>query len=181
VPPPAGEGDAGPADDGPAAARRAERRRGLAAAGEALLREVGPTVHAFVLRAREDPSLGLTDELSDVDVADHLATLVTDVANSLSVMGGATGEPGDLLADGKRIQRLIGELHGAQRHRMGWTEAQLEREEDVVREVCGQTLHRALADDERALSSARSALERLLDERSRACLAGFRGSVGEAG
>jgi signal transduction histidine kinase len=175
------DGRSGGDADAPAEARRADRRRGLGAAGEALLRELGVTVEEFVRRARADRSLALADELSDVDVADHLATLVTDVANSLAVMGGASDEPGDLLADGKRIQRLIGELHGGQRHRMGWTEAQLIREVDVVREVCGETLDRALGGDERALSAARSALEGLLDERTRACLGGFRGSVGEAG
>ena len=183
---PAGMPGAATEDDGgetapTAETHRADSRRGLAAAGETLLREMGPTIETFVRRARSDPSLRLGPEMSDVDVADHLATLLTDVANSLVVLAGASGEPSELLADGSRIQRLIGELHGAQRHRLGWTEAQLVREVAVVREVCDETLDRTLADDEHALSAARSALERLLDERTRACLSGFRGSASETG
>lgn len=161
--------------------RRAAARRGLAAAGEALLHGMGFTVGEFVRRARAEASLGFTDELTDVDVADHLGTLMTDVANSLAVLAGASGEPSELLADGARIQRVIGELHGAQRQRLGWTEAQLMREVELVREVCMEALGRALALDERGLQTAISAVERLLEERTRACLSGFRGSAGEAG
>jgi len=152
--------------------------RGLAAAGEALLQHVGPTVNEFVRRARAEPALGFTAEMSDVDVADHLGTLVIDVANSLSILGSTGGEPNELLADGSRIQRLIGELHGAQRQRLGWVEAQLVREMDLVREVCLSALGEALAGDEHAGRAAALALERLLDERARACMSGFRGAVG---
>jgi signal transduction histidine kinase len=147
--------------------------RGLARAGEALLRQVAPTVDAFVHRARADESLGFTDEMTDVDVADHLGTLIIDVANSLTILAGESGEPSELLADGSRIQRLVGELHGAQRHRLGWSEAQLLHEVELVREVCVSTLLRAVG-EERARSAAVSALERLLDERTRACVSGFR-------
>ena len=157
--------------------RRAARQRGLGVAGEALLREVERTVMTFVQRARSEPELGLAAEMSDMDVADHLGTLVTDVANSLSVLASANGDAPDLLADGSRIQRLIGELHGAQRHRLGWNEEQLVREVGLVREVMTETLDRALGTDDEALHAAQTALERLVDERTRACLTGYRAAA----
>ncbi|HEU4880950.1 MAG TPA: GAF domain-containing sensor histidine kinase [Longimicrobium sp.] len=160
--------------------RRASAGRGLKTAGESLMRLVEETVHEFVRRARADAALGFTDEMSDVDVADHLGTLVIDVANSLTVLAGNGGEPNALLTDGSRIQRLIGELHGAQRQRLGWSEAQLDREVKLVRDVCLKALDESLGDDAHAREVAVSALERLLDERARACVSGFRGSVAAA-
>ncbi|HST60162.1 MAG TPA: ATP-binding protein [Longimicrobium sp.] len=169
----------------PIAAERADGRaaagRGLATAGELLLREVAPTVDEFVRRARADEALAVTDAMTDVDVADHLGTLVVDVANSLRVLASESGDASELLADGSRIQRVIGELHGAQRQRIGWSEAQLVREASLVREVFLSTLGQALVGDERAAAAATSALERLLDERNRAVLSGFRASAGGAG
>ncbi|WP_420130492.1 GAF domain-containing sensor histidine kinase [Longimicrobium sp.] len=169
-----------PSEDGPRHAaneiRRASAGRGLKSASESLMRRVEETVDEFVRRARTDEALEFTDDMSDVDVADHLGTLVIDVANSLAVLAGNGGEPSSLLADGSRIQRVIGELHGAQRQRLGWTEAQLVREVDLVRDVCLTALGQSLAGDQQAREAAVSALERLLDERTRACLSGFRGS-----
>lgn len=164
------------ADRAGGAARREAAGRGLTAAGESLMRQVSPTVAEFVRRARADESLGFTDQMSDVDVADHLGTLVIDVANSLAILAGAGGEPSELLADGSRIQRLIGELHGAQRQRLGWSEAQLLHEVELVRDVCLTALNQSLGDDENAREEAVGALKRLLDERTRACLSGFRGA-----
>jgi signal transduction histidine kinase len=167
-------GDTVPSDEERDAARAGTGRE-LAAAAEGLLHQVAPTVDEFVRRARADPALGFTAEMSNVDVADHLGTLLIDVANSLAILAGTHGEPSDLLADGSRIQRLIGELHGAQRQRLGWTEGQLLHEVELVREVCVASLGQALG-DEHTRHAAISALERLLDERSRACLSGFRAS-----
>ncbi|HEX6040136.1 GAF domain-containing sensor histidine kinase, partial [Longimicrobium sp.] len=181
VPPAEGARGVEPAESRGGESARQAAGRGLARAGEGLLRQVAPTVDEFVRRARAEPALRITDEMSDVDVADHLGTLVIDVANSLAILAGASGEPSELLADGSRIQRVIGELHGAQRHRMGWTEAQLLCETTLVREVCLATLGRSLAADARAREAAVSALERLLDERTRACLSGFRSAAGAAG
>ena len=161
--------------------RQGEREaagRGLSAAAETLLREIGPTVDEFVRRARAEPELAFTNEMTNVDVADHLGTLLIDVANSLAILAGASGEASELLADGSRIQRVIGELHGAQRQRLGWVEPQLLREVELVREVCIETLDRAVAGDDRARRAAVSALDWLLDERTRACLSGFRSSAG---
>ncbi|HEX6747258.1 MAG TPA: ATP-binding protein [Longimicrobium sp.] len=157
---------------------RAAARQGLGAAAEALLRQVTTTVDEFVRLARADPALAIGPEMTDVDVSDHLGTLVIDVANSLAVLGGAAGEPTELLADGSRIQRLIGELHGAQRQRLGWTEAQIEREMELVRAVCMEAIDRSAAVDARAAEAGRAALSLLLQERLRACLSGFRASAG---
>ncbi|HVE77310.1 MAG TPA: GAF domain-containing sensor histidine kinase [Gemmatimonadaceae bacterium] len=161
-------------------AQRAAARRGLGAASEALLAELGPTIHEFVHRARADEALAVGEEMTDVEVADHLATLLTDLANSLAVLGEASGEPTEQLADGSKIQRLIGELHGAQRHRLGWTEAQLVREGEIVRKVCAAAVGRAAAADERAAEDAGTALSRLLQERMRACLRGYRAAASAA-
>jgi signal transduction histidine kinase len=159
---------------------RASAGRGLAAAGETLLRQIVPTLEEFVRRARAEPALGLTSEMTDVDVADHLGTLLIEVANSLAILGGTSGEASELLADGSRIQRLIGELHGGQRQRMGWTEPQLHREVELVREVCVARVENALVGDDHARDAAVSALERLLNERTRACISGFRAAAGAA-
>ncbi len=173
------------AEDGPGEPRaqgreteRAAAGRGLATAGETLLRHVAPTVDEFVRRARAEPALGFTPEMTDVDVADHLGTLIIDVANSLAILGNASGQASELLSDGSRIQRLIGELHGTQRQRLGWTEAQLLHEVELVREVCLAALRRSLGGDARAREAAVWALEQLLNERTRACLSGFRVAAG---
>jgi signal transduction histidine kinase len=178
VPSAAVEGGTGAARETVAESVRASAGRGLLAAGETLLRQIAPTVDEFVRRARAEPVLAFTDEMSDVDVADHLGTLLIDVANSLAILAGTSGEPSELLADGSRIQRVIGELHGGQRQRMGWTEPQLLREVELVREVCVSTLERALGADGHARDAAISALEWLLDARTRACLSGFRSAAG---
>jgi len=122
--------------------------------------------------------LTVTDEMTDVEVADHLGTLLTDLANSLAVLGEASGEVTDQLMDGSRIQRLIGELHGAHRYRLGWTEAQLTREGELIRDVCEAAISRAVAGDAQAAEAAVTALSRLLQERVRASRHGFRGAGG---
>ena len=155
-------------------AQREDARRGLRTASEALLRELTPSLEEFVRRARADPELGVSREMSDVEVADHLSTLVTDLANSLAILSQAGGEPTEALSDGNKIQRVIGELHGAQRRRLGWTEEQLMREAAVVRDVCREAVDRALAGDGAGTEAATVALEQLLRERVRACLSGFR-------
>jgi hypothetical protein len=112
----------------------------------------------------------------DIEVADHSATLLTDMANSLVLLGEASGEPTEALTDGAKIQRLIGELHGAQRRHLGWTEDQLLHEMEIVHDVCAAAIGRAVGDP-RAGEAAAVALSRLLDERRRACLVGFRAAA----
>jgi signal transduction histidine kinase len=166
--------------DATAVARTGElaaARRGLEDAGVALLEEIGAVTREIVERVRADRRLSVSEAVTDVEVADHSATLLTDIANSLVVLGEASGEPTEALADGAKIQRLIGELHGAQRQRLGWTEEQLIHEMAIVRDVCAAAISRVVGEDPRAGEAAAVALSRLLEERRRACLVGFRAAA----
>lgn len=154
--------------------QRAAARRGLGAASSALLNELGRIVRDFVDRVRADKHLKVASTMTDVEVADHIATLVTDLANSMALLGEAEGEPTINLNDGKKIQRLIGELHGAQRQRLGWKEADLEREGEIVRSVCEAAILRLTRADSKGAKVAQTALAQLLAERTRAGLNGYR-------
>ena len=75
-------------------------------------------------------------------VTDHLSTLLADIAGALIVVEEAAGASSPLLADAMEIQRLIAERHGAQRARLGWTEAAMRREFMIIREELDRTVRR---------------------------------------
>jgi len=112
-----------------------ERRvEGLADVGVALLSRMDATLSAIVARIRSDPSLAMAAGLKNSQIADHLSTFLADVAGALIIIDESGGKHSKLLADGIEIQRLISERHGAQRMRLGWTEAALRREFMIIRE-----------------------------------------------
>ena len=107
---------------------------GLGDVGRALLLVVEEIVETIVERIKCDPTLGSAAGLKFSQLADHLASLLADVAGALVVMEEAKGTSSPTLADAVEIQRLISERHGAQRQRLGWSEADLRREFMIVRE-----------------------------------------------
>nr|MBA3673078.1 PAS domain S-box protein [Gemmatimonadaceae bacterium] len=120
------------ATSGPA--RFPRELRGLCEVSEGLLAELEPLVRVVVGRIRSDPALPMAAGLRTSQVADHLATMLADIAGALLVLEEAGGEPSALLADAMEIQRLVAERHGAQRARLGWTESALRREMMIIRE-----------------------------------------------
>jgi hypothetical protein len=54
------------------------------------------------------------------------------LASQLAIIGETRGEEPELLGDGGHVQRLMAELHGAQRHRLGWSESDIEREIHIL-------------------------------------------------
>jgi hypothetical protein len=50
------------------------------------------------------------------------------IASQLMIIGETRGAAPELLGDGAQVQRVMAELHGAQRHRLGWSETDIERE-----------------------------------------------------
>ncbi len=107
---------------------------GIGDVGHALLRQMETTVERIVERIRRDRDLSVAAGLKFSQVADHLGALLADIGSALVVMEEAKGASSPTLADAVEIQRLISERHGAQRHRLGWTESDLRREFMVVRE-----------------------------------------------
>ncbi|MCY7379488.1 MAG: PAS domain S-box protein [Gemmatimonadaceae bacterium] len=120
------------AESGPARVPR--ELRGLCEVSEGLLAELQPLVRVVVGRIRSDPALPMAAGLRTSQVADHLATLLADIAGALLVLEEEAGELSPLLADAMEIQRLVAERHGAQRARLGWTESALRREMMIIRE-----------------------------------------------
>ena len=82
-------------------------------------------------------------DLPAVQLRDHVTPFVGLVASQLMIIGESRGEAPQLLGDGAQVQRVMAELHGAQRHRLGWSESDLERESALL-----------AAEIERALGSA---------------------------
>lgn len=107
---------------------------GLGDVGRALLRVIDATVTTIVERIRSDCNLDVAAGLKFSQLADHLSTLLADVASALVVMEETGGAGSATLADAVEIQRLISERHGAQRQRLGWSESALRREFMIVRE-----------------------------------------------
>jgi signal transduction histidine kinase len=126
---------------------------GLCELSEKFLLELGPLVAAVVGRVRLDPALSMAAGLRTSQVTDHLTTLLADIAGALVVIEEAGGEMSPLLADAVEIQRLVAERHGAQRARLGWTEASLRREFMIIREEVESVVRRAVPDDSTLLAN----------------------------
>ena len=102
---------------------------GLAAIGAFLRERLERVLEDYVERVRKDTSF--PPELQTTPAAkieDHGISFFGDLAQSLVVIEETGGPQSDILRDGTEIQRFISELHGQQRHRMGWTEAHLARD-----------------------------------------------------
>ena len=116
---------------------------GLGNVGRVLLESVEAVVQMIVDRIRTDPNLTMAGGLKFSQLADHLASLLADVGGALVVIEEAKGTASGTLADAVEIQRLISERHGAQRQRLGWTEAALRREFMIVREELERAIRKA--------------------------------------
>jgi signal transduction histidine kinase len=121
--------------------------KGLCEVSDAFVAQLGPLLTAIVGRIRFDPALSVAAGLRTSQVTDHLTTLLTDIACALVVIEEAEGEMTPLLADAVEIQRLVAERHGAQRARLGWTEASLRREFMIIREEVESMVRSAVRQD----------------------------------
>ena len=119
--------------------------KGLCEVSHGVSSHLPQLVETVVGRIRSDP-LCMAAGLRTSQVADHISTLLADIASALIVVEEAAGEPSSLLADAMEIQRLIAERHGEQRARLGWTEAQMRREFMIIREEMERVVRSAVPD-----------------------------------
>jgi len=161
---------------------RARRRSGHAieAAGRELTCHVDAVMDAYVRRIRGDARIPHARAGTPVDLLDHAATLVADVAQSMVVLGSVAEDTPALLRDGSRIQRFVAELHADQRRRLGWTEPELRRDFEVLREEVESSVRTHLPPGEGAEAAAAVAA-RLLRQSERVGIQAYRaGAASEA-
>jgi PAS domain S-box-containing protein len=124
---------------------RSESRRApgaIDALSDVILAEIEPVLHAYVSRLRSDPATPSARAMAEPDIQDHLASFLADVASTLAGLDVAAGVPGNNVRDGTAIQRVIAERHGAQRARLGWSEAEVRREFIVLKEELAAAVRR---------------------------------------
>ena len=113
------------------------------------------------------------DSIRDVQIKDHSAPLLADIIYSLEVVGLAGGRSPDLLRDGSEIQRLISDLHGAQRYRLGWLEQHVAHDVQLLHAGILAQLDAIEAGDE-VKSRARELLNRLMRVAEQISIRGYR-------
>ena len=166
-----------PASADPALARDPGDAGGVSRIGEGLLPETGAIVHEWKERLRTSSQIPHGATLDDVDLEDHGATLVVEIAHALRCMGQPEADSVALLRDGTAILGLIAERHGARRARMRWPSAAVRHEFALLREVVGARVRRVVDDhslDPRDTATAMAVVARLLDQCTRLSLGGFR-------
>jgi hypothetical protein len=133
-------------------------------------------------RLRADSVLAdVVRPLSQVELEDHLATFLPDLFQTLAAIQDAGGLESPNQYDSSVIQRVIAELHGRQRHRLGWSKAQLVREQILFTEELGKFAHKHIPDDVGDRNTAIEILERLSSRSASVSLRGFRHAAQAAG
>ena len=149
-------------------------RAGLHALGQWLAGEAERVTAGFVARLRVDPEVPVAQRLNEVDLVNHISTFLVDIARMLPSVA-ASEEPTVALRDGSDIQQLISERHGAQRHRLGFTEPALARELALFETHVAEVVRAGAPDRARAaLERGIEALSLLLRLAGRISLRGFR-------
>jgi signal transduction histidine kinase len=110
-----------------------------------LAAEAETVAQRYVAALRADGRFPGARALATVQLRDHATPWIGLVAAQLMIIGETRGESPELLADGAQVQRVMSELHGAQRHRLGWSEADIERESSLLMAEIERSLSAALA------------------------------------
>jgi hypothetical protein len=104
----------------------------LHAIGTRLSTDAETIAERYVAALRADGNFPGAKELRGVQLRDHATPFVGLLASQLTILGETRGEEPELLGDGGHVQRLFAELHGAQQHRLGWSESDIERETHIL-------------------------------------------------
>jgi len=110
-----------------------------------LAAEAETVAERYVIALRADGRFPGARTLPAVQLRDHATPFIGLIAAQLMVIGETRGEAPEMLGDGAQVQRVMSELHGAQRHRLGWSEADIEREEPLLIAEIERALNEAVA------------------------------------
>jgi signal transduction histidine kinase len=142
---------------------------GLGALGRRLAEVADEVVRRFAGRLRTELDVPGIERMSRVQVEDHLATYLMDLAQMMVTLDEEGGDPA-LLRDGEHIQRLLSWKHADQRVRLGWSAGQMRLEHALLAEELERALADAVLGDG---EQARDVLRRLLADGETVSLSRF--------
>jgi PAS domain S-box-containing protein len=138
-----------------------------------LLRETQTITETYVQRLRDDGSVPDLSAVSEAYIRDHADTVLAEIVTAAKLLAETKGRPNDLLRDGAEIQRLLAELHGAQRFRLGWTEAEVAQDVDALCDELVRAIGR-IGGDTGASRFLQDIASRLLEQWKQTSLRGYR-------
>ena len=146
--------------------------------GEVLRQHIEELIARYVARMRADPETPKAKSMPGAILEDHALSFLSDLFQSVVIIEKADlkeWEGSNLLKDGTRIQLLIADLHGRQRHRIGWSESALRREYEILDSEVERLVKGRAHDAEgaRALEPTLEILRKLLKRAHDASFAGF--------
>jgi hypothetical protein len=127
-------------------------------------RHVEDVLEAVAKRLLADPMFPAAKDLRSSELEDHQLSFLSDVVQSLVVIDESGGVGSELYRDGSEIQRVVSSLHGRMRFRQGFTEAQVDREAQIVAEEIHAMIRRYVPEGMGDVSLALQVLERLLEQ-----------------
>ena len=125
-------------------------------------------VRRFTERLRVDPATPQARDRTRSELEDHIATTLTDIAQTLVLIEEDGPDSPATARDGNDVQALLAARHGRQRRRLEWTEAGMAREAEILRQEVEAELREAVgtaspAAVEEALAVVRRLLDRVRD------------------
>jgi PAS domain S-box-containing protein len=172
-------------DAAPATPEELERRaparyaQGIARLGTALLEQIDAIVRAYARRLKAKGGIPKARKLKKSELEDHAAAFLADIVQALVAVEEAQGGPSGVMRDGSVVRRIISERHGAQRHRLGWSEDELRAEFKILKKCVDDAARKVGSNEkdgqsESPLQAGRTVLSRLLDTAEEISLRGYR-------
>jgi hypothetical protein len=146
---------------------------GVRSIASQLLTRVDDIAQQYVARLRAESDVPDLSGVGEPYVRDHACTVITEIANAAIVLSETKGRASDLLRDGSEIQRLLAELHGAQRYRLGWTEPQIAKDVDMLSAELVAAA-RSLSEDKSAVEFVIDVVSKILEQWKQTSIRGYR-------
>jgi PAS domain S-box-containing protein len=160
---------------------RGQKARGLAIVGQTIQQNLNNILEEYADRLQHDPLIPEAVGLGLADLEDHASTFLTEIGEALVILETSKADPVNLMRDGTEIQRVISELHGAQRARLGWTEEALHREWTILWESLEKSVRMSPVQDATIdLAPGLAALRRMITYAEQISRLGLRRAVAES-
>src|SRR6185503_10825356 len=100
----------------------------LSRLGRVIASESMSLCNSLAVRIRTDGRFPVVAGLSDAQLVNHFPAYVVALGLALITISEVGIEASAQLRDGNTIRHEVAELHGAQRHRLGWSESDVSHE-----------------------------------------------------